>query len=54
LYHHLVKESESEESKKKIYKEVLKEMSKVVASLVRILREPIRIDQGYIIKVYCM
>ena len=29
-------------------------MSKVGASLVRILREPIHIDQGYIINVYCM
>jgi hypothetical protein len=54
LYHHLEKESESEESKKKICKEMLKEMNKVGASLVRILRELIHFDKGYIIKVYCM
>jgi hypothetical protein len=38
------------DSDRKIYEDVLKEMGKVVASLVRILSKFIHIDQGKIIK----
>jgi hypothetical protein len=43
--------SKCPESDKRIYKEVLKEMSKVVTSLVRILSKFVHIEQGYVIKV---
>jgi hypothetical protein len=38
-------------SDKKIYEEVLKEVSKVLASLVRVLSKFIHMDQGYVIKI---